>query len=71
MHYGNIKTSKRLQDTFNVLADFKPHSTWDIMTKTKSCAVHSDICALKKNNIPVVCKNEGKIYYYRLEKHHA
>jgi len=67
MHFGNLATSKRLQDTLAVLKDGRWHTTREIRLATNSEAVHSDIAALRWNGIEIECESdEGKKYRYRL-----
>ena len=53
LHAGNIETSHRLQHTLHVLQFYGSRwaSTLDIARRTQSCAVHSDMAALKANGI--------------------
>ena len=71
MHSGHIDTSDRLKDTMAVLSDNEWHSTWEIMSATKSCAVHSDISGLRSNGIQVECKrdqNNPRRWIYRVQQ---
>jgi len=73
MHHGNMATSKRLQDTYAALADRQWHSTWHIAQATHSCAVHSDIAALRENGCAIDTQGpklvQGcRIYEYRLRE---
>ncbi len=54
MHAGKLESSQRLKDTYAVLSDRDWHSTRDIGRLTGSCAVHSDIAALRENGMDVV-----------------
>jgi len=67
MNAGNLATSARLQQVYGILSDHEPHSTWDIAQATKSCAVHSDIAALRANGVPVECRCIGRgRFVYRI-----
>lgn len=60
MNAGNICTSERLKSTLEALLDGQPHSTWEIGTVTRSCAVHSDIAALRHNGFEIETKRHAK-----------
>jgi len=66
IHAGNLETSPRLQATLAVLDDGAEHSTLDLLLHTRSCAVHSDIAALRANGIRIAHTRKGRIHYYRL-----
>jgi len=68
MHAGKLGSSDRLQHTLAVLADGEPHTTWNIARQTRSVAVHSDIAALRANDIDVDCTRRGNVWEYRLVK---
>jgi hypothetical protein len=67
MNAGNLATSKRLQDTLQVLSAGGMWSTRAISTFTGSMAVHSDISALRANGIDIETQRDGKRYYYRVK----
>ena len=56
MHAGNINSSKRLKQTLACLAGGRWKSTMEIALATESCAVHSDIAALRENGINIECR---------------
>ena len=56
MHAGNIQTSKRLKQTLACLAGGRWKSTMEIALATESCAVHSDIAALRAQGVNVECR---------------
>lgn len=72
IHAAREGKSKRLQKVLSVLADHRPHSTWQIAQRTQSVAVHTDIAELRANGHTIEtalrgCTSEGKrIYTYRL-----
>jgi len=71
MNAGHIETSKRLQKTLFALGS-GPKTTKQLSKITGSCAVHSDMSALKSNGIAYHCcyvnrsKNGSKVYQYSL-----
>lgn len=65
MHAGNIATSQRLQATLKALPYRRWRSTREIGQDTGSCAVHSDICAVRANGYYIETRREGRFYYYR------
>jgi len=56
-----------------ILKDRYYHTTRDLMLRTGSCNVHTDIHELRQNGYDISCRYEGmsvngtKIYSYRLE----
>jgi len=72
-HFADIKNSRRLQGVLEILQDGAEHTTFDIMLKTKSCAVHTDIYELRKNGIKIDCRQNGKsetgrkVFVYKIE----
>lgn len=71
MHHGKIATSKRLQNTLAILK-LGPATTREIREYTDSCAVNSDIAALRENGFKIECTPQGKtpdggrVYIYTL-----
>ena len=68
MHFGNLATSLRLQETLAVLIDGRK-TTAQIRRATRSQAVHSDIAGLRKNDIliktiPLGLRRGRKCYAY-------
>ncbi len=75
MNAGSIATSERLQHTLAILRDGQPHSTWDLASQTRSCAVHSDIAALRQGGFTVSCSlvrvdpdTRRRVYEYRMKE---
>jgi hypothetical protein len=71
MHYGSIETSERLKETLAVLQQGGIRTTATIRRATRSQAVHSDIAALRKNDILIRTHALGKkrgrrVYGYEL-----
>jgi len=67
MHFGNLATSRRLQDTLTVLQDGQWHTTREIRLVTYSEAVHSDIAGLRANGIDIVSECvPGRKWRYRV-----
>jgi hypothetical protein len=71
MNYGKVKTSARLQMTLSILLT-GPKTTREIREFTDSCAVNSDISALRMNGYEIDCtptgrsKSGNKTYLYTL-----
>lgn len=65
IHYARIENSERLQRLRDYLADGKWHSTRDIVRGAEVCAVSSAVCELRRNNIAVEHKQDGKLHFYR------
>lgn len=67
MHAGKIETSNRLRATLQHLSDGAWHTTLEINRATGSMAVHSDIAALRANNIRVDAEcAKGRVWKYRV-----
>lgn len=60
MHYAQLKNSKRLQRLLKVLEDGQKHSTFDIITEAKICAVNSAVAELRANGFNINCKRIAK-----------
>ena len=60
-------TSPRIARTLEVLrtAD-RPLSTLDIISQARVCAVNSIVAKIRHHGIPVTCKREGDVWFYRL-----
>jgi hypothetical protein len=63
MHHCNVDTSERLQKLLMHLSDGLEHSTFDCMVATKSPNVSTNICELRKNDIPIITKLVAKSRY--------
>jgi hypothetical protein len=73
MNHARFATSARLKRVHKVLADGRWHSTWEIMTRGKVCAVSAVIAELRANGARIECEqrigNEGqRVWYYRMTK---
>ncbi len=67
MHRARLERSPRLQRIMRVLADGREHTTWEIQSKARSCAVGTCISELRANGIPIVCRRQAdKVWAYRL-----
>lgn len=69
MNHARLNSSKRLQRVLAVLAvlaDCAEHSTMDLITRARVCAVNSIVAELRGNGIAVACRREAGVYYYRL-----
>ena len=63
MHAGKLESSKRLQLVYGILADHQPHSTWELAQATQSCAISTDVSALRHNGVTINCKQVGRGRY--------
>ena len=66
MNSASIERSARLQRVRKLLLDKKEHSTYDIVQKTKVCAVNSIISELRDNGLDITCQRRGDRWYYRM-----
>lgn len=49
IHYAKLENSPRLQRLLTLLQDGQRHSTMDIITKAKICAVNTAVSELRRN----------------------
>ena len=56
MHAARLDRSPRLQRVHAVLADGHPHSTMDIVTRAKVCAVNSIVAELRVQGAEISCR---------------
>lgn len=70
MNAGKLETSDRLQKLFTAIKDRKWHSTYELMLKTRLCAVGSAISELRRNDIIIDCRcvGQGKYEYKYMGK---
>ena len=66
MHYARLANSPRQQRVLKLLSDGQEHTTRDIVLRANVCAVNSIISELRCNGINVACRQERRIYNYRL-----
>ena len=67
MHAAKVDSSARLQRVLDVLLDYQPHTTRDIIRRAFCCAVNSCISELRANGYDIACKQIGRgRYEYRL-----
>ena len=71
MHAARLAESPRLQRTLAVLADGREHTTRDILTAARVCAVNSIVAELRANGHHITCRqqvtDDGRVWLYRLE----
>lgn len=67
MKYARIDNSPRLQRLAEYLADGRWHTTLDIVAGAMVCAVNSAVAELRANGIPVACRRQRDLWYYRRE----
>jgi len=63
MHAAKVDSSARLQRVLEVLLDYKPHTTRDIIREAFCCAVNSCIAELRANGYDIACKQVGRGRY--------
>lgn len=66
MNHANIQTSERLQRVDKFLSDGLFHSTLEIIDGTRVCAVNSIVSELRENGRDIICRQKGRIFYYRM-----
>ena len=65
MNSARLAHSERLQRVDSLLSDGRWHSTLDILTGARICAVNSAISELRANGRPIVCRRDGDVWFYR------
>jgi len=66
MHCASLAKSRRLQRVIALLADGGEHSTREVITRARVCAVNSAMAELRAAGIAVTCARRGRYWYYRL-----
>ena len=73
LHAARVDRSDRLRRVLAVLEDGREHSTLDIATAARVCAVNSIVAELRANGFAVACRQAvdpaggGRVWLYRLE----
>ncbi len=65
MKAARMENSARLRRVADLLANGREYSTLDIIMGAGVCAVNSCIAELRDNGIPVDCRREGRLWFYR------
>ena len=72
MHAARIDKSPRLQRVHALLTDGRWHSTRDVMTGARVCAVNSCVSELHANGVQIECRQQKagaeRLFFYRLVK---
>ena len=63
IHAAKVDNSPRLQRVLEVLLDYKPHTTRDIIRRAFCCAVNSCISELRENGYEITCNRIGRSRY--------
>ncbi len=66
MNFAQIQNSPRLQRTHAVLMDGLEHTTLNIITKARVCAVNSIVSELRDNGFDIKCQRRGDLWFYRM-----
>jgi hypothetical protein len=66
MHSARLSNSARLQRVYEFLKDGNWHSTLEIVTGARVCAVNSAIAEIRDNGHGVECQRTGDIWRYRM-----
>jgi hypothetical protein len=66
IHYARLRGSPRQQRTLGVLCDGGEHSTRELIERAAVCAVNSIVCELRAQGIPIACRRQRLVWYYRL-----
>ncbi len=67
MHFAKLNKSARLQRVLNLLGDYQPHTTREIIRNADVCAVNSIIAELRANGEQIRCTAVKKgVYEYQL-----
>jgi len=69
IHAAKVDNSARLQRVLDLLLDYRPHTTRDIIRESFCCAVNSCISELRVNGYDITCRQiERGRYEYILSK---
>lgn len=68
MRFAKIEESARLQRVANLLSSGGEHSTLEIITKSRVCAVNSIVSELRRNGYVIACIRRNDRWFYRLNK---
>lgn len=66
MHAARLARSPRLRRVLALLSDGREHSTLEIVTGAKVCAVNSIIAELRVNGAEINCRRVGDVWLYRM-----
>lgn len=66
MNSASIERSARLKRVRDLLKDGKEYSTYQIIQKTKVCAVSAVISELRENDCDIRCQRRGDRWFYRM-----
>jgi hypothetical protein len=73
MHYAALDSSPRLQRLYALLSDGQEHTTFDIISRARICAVNSAVSELRRNGKAIKCWQDGvtpdgaSVYKYQME----
>jgi len=65
MHAAKLSNSERLKRVKDFLSDKRPHSTLEIIKKSKVCAVSSIVAELRCNGMKINCHRRKDRWYYQ------
>lgn len=65
-HASRLATSPRLRRVRDFLADGEWRSTREIVVGAEVCAVNSVISELRANGCSILCRRDGRRWFYRL-----
>lgn len=72
MHHGRPETSPRLLRVLRVLADGRPHTTWQIQEAARTVATGTCVSELRHAGFEIVCARRdrgpgrGPVWEYRM-----
>jgi len=66
MKHARLENSPRLQRVAWLLAAGHEYSTAEIVAYAKVCAVNSAVAELRANGLPIACRRQGDLWFYRL-----
>ena len=70
MRAARLDRSARLQRVHELLRDGREHSTLEIVTAARVCAVNSIVAELRANGLDIACRQDRRdgepVWFYRL-----
>ena len=70
MNAADPDKSARLRRVLGVLADGREHSTLDLLTQARVCAVSACVAELRQAGHLIDCERRGDVWYYALRRIH-
>jgi hypothetical protein len=66
MHYARLANPPRQQRVLRLLSSGREYSTRDIVQLAGVLAVNSIVSELRQNGVPVTCRRQKRVFFYRI-----